>query len=203
MKIIFIRTAEHALYGTTTWPIDSTGLSSAGIEQSRQLASVLADRPITAICASMTVRVMETIRPLAERKGLVIQKEAAFNELDVGECAGLDHERVREVLGSVAWEEMLSNPIPDKRYFTNGETLNELAERSWAKLKQIVATSKNESDLVVIGTHEEVIGALLCKMIDAPLPRLWWWQPPYASTTEVQWRGGKWKLLHFGCAEHM
>lgn len=50
------------------------------------------------------------------------------------------------------------------RYFENGETLEEAANRAWEKLKKIVSIGKTD-DVIAISTHEEIIGALLCKMV--------------------------------------
>jgi len=164
--------------------------------------------PIVAVYSSPTVRAVETIRLLAEDRGLAIEQTTAFKALDMGECTGMTYEKTREITGFAAWAEVLSNPKSDMRYFKNGETLDELANRAWRELERIVEEHESEDDVVVISTHEEVIGALLCKMADMPLSRLWWWggrlRPPlYASITEVLWKNGKWRLIHFGCTKHL
>lgn len=208
MRIVFLRNAEHALYAAQCWPVDTTGLSPNGMVQSKRLFSSLANTPIVAVYSSPTVRAVETIRLLAEDRGLAIEQATAFKALDMGECTGMTYEKTREITGSAAWAEVLSNPKPDMRYFKNGETLDELANRAWRELERIVEEHESEDDVVVISTHEEVIGALLCKMADMPLSWLWWWggrlRPPlYASITEVLWKNGKWKLIHFGCTKHL
>lgn len=142
------------------------------------------------------------------QKGLPVQQTVAFRSLDMGECTGMTYDETRAAIGANDWEEVLSGPKADKRYFKSGESLSELARRSWIELERLIAACGSNDSTVVIGTHEEVIGALLCKMTALPLSRLWWWggrlRPPlYASITEVLWKNGQWTLVHFGCTKHL
>ncbi|MBP7427873.1 MAG: histidine phosphatase family protein [Candidatus Hydrogenedentes bacterium] len=209
MRLLLVRNAEHVGYAVQRWPEDDTGLSDRGLEQSKHLASHLADESIVCVFASPATRAVETVRYIAEKHRHSVQQTIAFKALDMGECTGLSYDETRKAIGDAAWDEVFRSPQENTRYFKNGETLAELADRSRDGLDQVVSEyGRDDGAVAIVGTHEEVIGVLLCKMTGMPLSRLWWWggrllPPLYASITEVLWKNGQWTLVHFGCTKHL
>lgn len=209
MKLLLLRNAEHMLSSEYVWPSNDTELSERGNLQAIDIAKKLESVPIAAIYSSIHVRAVKTVTPLARRKGLSIKKTQAFNALSIGDCVGATHEETCRRIGGEAWNELFTNPDPHRRYFTNGETLKDMSNRAMTKLDNIGASYARKGDVVVISTHEEIIGALLCRMMDIDLSRIWWWggrrhgSPLYGSITEITQDDNRWHLIRFGCTEHL
>ncbi len=206
MRVVLLRTAEHVSAIAGTWPTSDTQLTPCGLRQGGHLAEHLARQPLTSIYSSPTVRCVQTVSLLSTMTSLAVREAPELDALNMGVCAGMTHEAAHVLVGDEMWAELLTSPDPQKRYFNGGETLQEVADRACAKLSGIVANSREE-DVVVLCTHEEVIGAILCKAAGMPLAQVWWWGstsvPSYASTSELLWRGGRSTLLRFGCAGHL
>ena len=207
VKILLVRNAAHDAESNSRWPVDSTGLSSVGLAQRLRLCNALGGESIRDIYASHMSRSIETIRPLALLKGLPITECSEFNGIGMGRCAGMSYAEARELVGDEEFDKVTTNPDPKKRYFPDGETLEELEIRARTKLSSIVHAGKKDG-CAVICTHEEVIGALLCHITGMRLSRVWWWggrlRPPlYANITELLWENNEWTLVHFGCTLHL
>ncbi|MCB2199035.1 histidine phosphatase family protein [bacterium] len=208
MRILFVRNAEHANHGKGKWPEKVTALSAVGAQQAAALAGVLANGVNGRILSSPTERALATVRHLAERMNCQVEHDAAFAPLNVGGHVGKPYEETRKAFGDIIFTEILTNPSADRLYFDGGETLSEMAERAWARVLELVDQDGESNKVIVICSHEEVIGALLCKMAGMPLPNLWWWggrftPPLYANVSEVLWTGANWRLVSFGNISHL
>lgn len=208
MRLILVRNAEHAQYLSNRWSTRETELSPKGTKQALRIADCLRNVEIERIYASEMIRAAATVEPLADEMAVDIQTEAAFNPLDIGNHKGRPYEDTRRILGDEVFAEMVSRPQPDKRYFDGGETLREMAERAWQRVVELTQDECDAQSSLVVSTHEEVIGAVLCKMADMPLSRLWWWggrldTPLYASITHVIRQRGRWILESFGNTNHL
>jgi broad specificity phosphatase PhoE len=138
------------------------------------------------VYVSQTRRSVATVQPLADGRRVDIQVDKAFNPLDIGDHAGSRYEDTRRILGNDIFSELLTTPQPDKRYIAGGETLSEMAERAWRRILELTHDECGAQSSLVVITHEEVIGAVLCRMSDMPLSRLWWvgWTSGHTSVCE-------------------
>lgn len=208
MHLFLVRNAHHAAESERKWPVDDTELSCVGKVQSLKISEFFATKNISAMFSSTMLRARDTARPLEERLGLSVVERVGFNGINMGDLAGRNYEAATELLkADEDYKEMLTDPDPQKQYFQNGETLAQLAKRSGDELQRIVTGGKSR-DVIVIFTHEEVIGALLCQITGMGLSKIWWWggrshDPMYANITHLTYDRDVWKLLHFGCTRHL
>lgn len=208
MRLILVHNTEHASCAAGHWPGRDTELSPRGEEQSLKIAECLDDASVNSILSSHTRRGTDTVGALAAHHSERLNAECAFDLISIGEHMGLPYDESRALMGDDKCREMLTVPRPDTRYMSGGETLSEMAERAWQRVSQLVLDRSDAERSVTVSTHEEVIGAILCKMSDMPLSRLWWWagrleKPAYASITHVIYDEGRWTLENFGNTLHL
>lgn len=80
MRILLVRHAHAGVRGT--WPGDDLDreLSERGRREARDVLTRWAGEPIAAVHSSRAVRCMETVRPLADKLGLVVQESPQLLE---------------------------------------------------------------------------------------------------------------------------
>lgn len=88
MTLLLVRHADAGDRAAWTGDDLARPLSASGRAQSRALAELLADQPLTALLSSPAKRCVDTLEPLAAARGLEIATDdrlaegAAFEELD-------------------------------------------------------------------------------------------------------------------------
>jgi len=208
MRVILVRNAEHLGEDDTKtfWAGQEVGLNPRGKRQAETACERLLSSKPASIYSSDFLRAIETIEPLASALHIEIIQLQAFRSFDVGDFFGKSQEETISLLGKDVWHEIINCPDPCKRYFPNGETLQEEANRAWTGLLDIVS-KHSPDDSIVISTHLTIISCLLSRMIDLPLQRVWFWGGSMAadhpSITEVSHNQATWRLRYYGCAEHL
>jgi broad specificity phosphatase PhoE len=130
------------------------GLNEAGRAQSAALAERLPGRLIAALYSSPLRRAMETGRILGVPLGLLPVAVAGLAEVDVGSWTGLTRNQVEQRFpaGYSRW-------LEGGEGWEDGETFDELAERTRAALAALAAAHDGETILVV--THGGPIRVVL------------------------------------------
>ncbi len=204
MQIILVRNAEHIGEEKHFWAGKEVGLTQKGEKQAKLLCKRLEKEKIDAIYSSDFMRAIKTIQPLAEELKLDIAQNPDFRPFNMGKFMGWTEQATIEVLGEKTWQEIITNPNPKKRYFEGGETLEEEAERAWRGLETIL--TQHSKATIVISTHLTIIGSLLCRMIEIPLTKVWFWGgsivADHPAITNIVFQQGRWHLQHYGCTEH-
>lgn len=154
-------------HGQTAWNLErrfqgSTDieLTSAGLEQARRAARLLAALRPDAIIASDLMRTAATAAELAEITGLDVTHDEALRETYAGQWQGLTHEEIVERFGEqyAAWK----RGEPVRR--GGGELETEVAERAAPVVERSVEKLPPGGTLVVVshgGTIRTTIGRLL------------------------------------------
>lgn len=206
MRIILIRNATHIGEEKHFWADKEIGLSEKGKREAQLLCERLKEENPKAIYSSDFLRAIETVQPLAAELRLEITKSSSFRPFNVGKYFGWTQQATVEALGKEIWQEIITNPNPQKRYFEDGETLEEEAERAWGSFEEVLKNHSKE-DTIIISTHLTVIGSLLCKISGISLNNIWFWGGTMAadhpSFTIISSKQGGWYLQHYGCAEHL
>ncbi|WP_435166627.1 nucleotidyltransferase family protein [Paenibacillus glycanilyticus] len=128
-------------------------LSPQGEEAARKVADLLADEQISAIISSPYKRALQTVEPLALRRGLTIQVEEDFRERLLADRPQDDfHYAIRKV-----WEE--------EAFSWPGGESNLVAQHRGVQALQSVLR-RYQGDTIAIGTH----GNLMALMIKAFKP---------------------------------
>lgn len=204
MRIMLLRNSQHiGEVEQIVFADKKTALTSRGKQQAELLCQKLKTSNPVAIYSSDFLRAIETVQPLATQTSLEIKVSPAFRPFDVGECFGYTQTQVVEAIGAESWSEIMTGPNPSRRYFKDGETLEEQAERAWKGLKQIITKASEGS--VIISTHLSVINCILCRIFQVPLNKFWVWgrdtKSPHPSTTSFIYEQGNWYLENYNYTE--
>ena len=145
--IYFVRHCESIKTGSDR----GRGLTDAGQEQAQELVAFFKAIPIDAIYSSPMQRAMDSVRPLAEQRGLPIY-EAAFQERYFQETD--------ERLSPERLEELLKRSFQNDDYAQSGGESNQIARnRALVAIDQLLKTHPHHR--VVVATHGLVLALVL------------------------------------------
>lgn len=151
----------------------SAELTSAGIEQSFELANFLEQKSLKRIISSDYKRAVSSAKPLAERLGVSIETDERLRECDIGEVEDGDW---RAALGRCLDEPNLRLP--------KGETTSEAAVRGRAVIDELC-----DEGAVGIFTHGYLI-TIICKTIDPSIGYEFWAELLNPDVVEIRVREG-------------
>jgi 2,3-bisphosphoglycerate-dependent phosphoglycerate mutase len=139
---------------------EDRSLTHKGLKDARRVADILCEHPITAVFSSPTMRVRQTVEPLARRLGLRISTDERLRERQLGHwSADSFEEAVRRT-----WQDM------DFAY-PGGETNRQAQARALQWLQEIIRP-KAEAHILV-ATHGNLL-ALLLKHFDPAVDYEFW-----------------------------
>jgi broad specificity phosphatase PhoE len=121
-------------------------LNPTGQKQAQQVASLLAQRSISAVYASPMRRALETARAIATRCGADVVKREELVECDVGRWEGLSWDGIREQFPQ-EFENFQRDP--SQFPYLGGETYSDVAKRAVPVLEQLLQRHANERFVVV------------------------------------------------------
>ena len=149
--ILLIRHGHHDLVeGTLAGRAAGNHLSNTGRAQATWLASL----DVNAVHASPVERAQETARPLADRLGLPVRLDRAFDEIDFGEWT---MRTFAELDPDAAWQEWNGSRATARA--STGETMVGVQGRVAAGLIALAAAYPGE--VVAVVSHGDVIKAAL------------------------------------------
>ena len=152
--IYFIRHCESVKTGSDR----GRGLTDAGQEQAQELVAFFEMITIDAIYSSLMRRAIDSVRPLAEQRGLPIY-EAAFQERRFQETD--------ERLSPERLEELLKRSFQNDDYTQSGGESNQIAHnRALTAIDQLRKTHPHHR--VVVATHGLVLALVLGHYTERP-----------------------------------
>ena len=131
-------------------------LSPLGVEQSRQLARVLADVPLRAIFTSTLQRSVQMAAPIARARGVASVALAGLNELALGVLQGRFRDE-RDPEAQALWQQRKADPARFRA--PGGESFQELEARVLAALARMLESAPSGAALII--GHRESNRALL------------------------------------------
>lgn len=136
------------------------GLNRTGRAQAEALASTLREEPLKAIHSSPLARAMETAKVINRYHQVSLEQSNGLMEMDLGDFEGLQLEDLMKGYPDFfkQWSE-----DPALVRMPNGETLQEVQERAWALVEEIVRASSGGS--VLLCGHNFVNVTILCKIL--------------------------------------
>lgn len=153
MTILYIlRQAQNI--PTADLPQPEWPLTPSGQVQAQELAEKLNDTPIDAIVSSPYKRAMDTVKPLAQHKGLVIDIHQGLIDQAVSEewLPPIEYQALVEKM----WDDPHFLPYPE------GETNSACQERISLVMQQIVDAYPGKT--VLVCTHGQPMAQLLAKL---------------------------------------
>ena len=166
-----------ARHGETKWNAEGryqgqvdVPLSEVGEAQAQALGDRLRHVHIDRAVTSPLVRARRTAElALGATRVHMLKLDSGFAEIAHGtwegllasEIAAMDGERLR------AWRE-----APETVQMPQGESLQQVLDRSWSALQRAAVDLGPEDTLLVLA-HDAVNRVLLCRVLGLPLSRLW------------------------------
>ncbi|KFA87196.1 histidine phosphatase family protein [Archangium violaceum] len=160
------------------------GLSSAGRLQAERAARFLAEAPLLRIYTSPRQRARESAAPLAELKGMTVDTEAAFREIDFGLFEGLSYEEAEQRYPQVYAEWMAH---PTRVRFPEGESYPEMRERVLTAGREL--RTRHAGETFVLVSHGGVNRTLLAEALGMPDANLFRMEQGYASVNIIDFYG--------------
>jgi broad specificity phosphatase PhoE len=155
-------------------------LTPRGQEQAALLGRALVRAKPRLLLASPRQRALETARAIGASSGLDVIVEPRLEDIDYGEWTGLTH---TEVAKRWPGDYDIYRRATDRSAFPSGESMLDLETRVANLLSEL--SKRNEHGTVVLVTHDIVIRALVCRLLDAPLAAMHRLCVDVASTTGV------------------
>lgn len=200
MKLFLIRHGQSITNETGTFAghLD-VPLSDRGRVQASRIPTFFQDIPVDAIYSSDLSRAMETVRPLAEAKGLTVTPDRGLRETYAGDWEGMlfvdlplrypeEHRIWTEDIGAARC--------------TGGESMAETAARVDAALRRIAEA--HPDDTVVVASHGAALRATLTLWETgsvAAMQQHGWMSN--AGIAEIDYRDGTFTALRENMTEHL
>ncbi|MEM9800560.1 MAG: histidine phosphatase family protein [Planctomycetota bacterium] len=141
-------------------------LSKEGIEQSDAVAGSLAEAPLQRVASSPLQRALVLGEKVAEAAGLDCRVDPRFAELHRGRWQGLPRVDYVERWAADA-EAYWRDPMRWRGH--GGETEEELVERAWPALIEVVESV--DGGVAAVAAHRQVLRALVAAAIGVPPAR--------------------------------
>jgi alpha-ribazole phosphatase len=144
-----------------------TPLNDTGATQAKLLSLRLAAEPLQAVYSSDLKRALETARIIAEPHGLVVQTLPQLREINFGAWEGLTHQEIKTRFGDISdrWY-----AAPGSVRIPDGETFQELRERAYDAVKDLV--KRHDQSSIAVVTHGATIRAIICALLDIDLNKV-------------------------------
>ncbi|GAA1596543.1 histidine phosphatase family protein [Kribbella hippodromi] len=165
---------QDKIQGQADIPLDPVGL-----DQARAAAARLATLAPTRLYASDLQRAATTAGQLAALTGLEIEYDKALREIDVDDWAGLT---MAELTTRNPEAAARIRSGESQRRGSNGETVEEVADRFAAALARI-ADQGTPEDTIVIATHGLAARVGICLFLGIPHPN---W-PAFGALSNCNW----------------
>lgn len=180
-------------HGETAFNRDGRGLGQAdvpltelGERQARAVGAAFAGSPLACILSSPLTRARKVADAIAAETGVAVETRNALTEMDVGDTEGLGFAEMRarfpEFIREWAGPHAVDTPLP------GGESLRDVAGRLGPILAELHSVGAGD---VVVVSHNFVLKAMLCALLDVPLENFRAFQMDLASITTVTLRNGR------------
>ncbi|WP_239470382.1 histidine phosphatase family protein [Archangium violaceum] len=160
------------------------GLSASGRLQAERAARFLAEAPLLRIYASPRQRALESAAPLAELKGMAVDTEEAFRELDFGLFEGLSYEEAEKRHPEV-YAEWMAHPTQVR--FPEGESYPEMRERVRSAGRAL--RTRHAGETFVLVSHGGVNRTLLAEALGMPDANLFRLEQGYGAVNIIDFYG--------------
>lgn len=192
-------------HGESTWNeigryqgrID-TELSDLGHRQAAATGKQLKSQRLDAIYASPLRRALVTAMYIATEQELDVRVDENLTEIDHGQWNGLTQDEVEKRFGPLL---QLWQTQPSKAQMPGGDNLVDVARRSLAALRNIVAAHSGQR--VLITTHDAVLRVIVCHVLGLTLDQIWCVKTENASISRIDCSDDEYRLLQLNDTCHL
>ena len=162
-------------HGQTAWNAElifrgrrDIELNERGERDASAIAGALRHKNFDAIYTSPLARALETARPLAASLHHGITPVQGLTDINYGDWEGVPYQEIKTRYADLlaTWEQE-----PELVRFPQGETLDEVRERSFGALRELAEKHANGSILIV--SHRVVNKVLLCAVLGLSTAHFW------------------------------
>jgi probable phosphomutase (TIGR03848 family) len=153
-----VANSENILAGQTP----GVRLDSVGVEQSKKLAEVLGELPITSVYVSPLERCMATIEPWLSKYGsqTPVHSDPRIIEPDYGRWSG---RKLDELALDPLWNSVQNNP--QEVIFPSGERFADVWERVKSFFETIKEVASGQENIIVV-SHGDIIKFLIANLLN-------------------------------------
>jgi len=180
-------------HGETAFNRDGKGLGRAdepltevGENQARLTGQAFANRPIGQVLTSPLSRARRVAEAIASNSGAPIEPRDSLVEMDLGSTEGVTYAETAARYPD--FMRQWAGPGAAHAIFPGGESVAGVAARAAPVLAALPA---HQEGRLVIVSHNFVLRALLCTLLDVPIENFRAFQLDLASITTVSIRGGR------------
>ncbi|APE11286.1 histidine phosphatase family protein [Rhodococcus sp. 2G] len=174
MQLLLIRHAEPNNARAETGGADPP-LTEAGRLQASRLPDSLSPYNITRLFSSPQLRALQTAEPVAERRGLDVEKMEDIAEYDYGHDHYFTIDAAKDV-APAAYKRILAGHLPD---FVDGDAFRTRVLRG---IDHVVDTC-DHAETVALFAHGGVVNIVLQHLLELPRPLMF--PIEYASVTRI------------------
>jgi len=198
-RIILIR------HGETEWNRDGrflgwreSDLTELGRQQAGALALALRNTPLSAIYSSPSQRTVITAQAINVHHGLEIHTDPRLRELNQGQVEGLTASQIRARFPGLL--ERLNTDLTSV-HLPGGETFDELQDRAWAALRDVMGA--HPTSIVAVVAHMWTIKVIVARILGAPLSATWHFTVAPGSLTIIGYEWGRLSVLNLNDTHHL
>ena len=174
-------------------------LNETGIKQAELLAQGLKDVPIDVFISSPLQRAYLTTLKVAELHGKEIEyTDPRLREINFGDWS---KQRLTDLKSKYPEKFDMWIKKPWLVIHTNGESLQDVQDRSRAALNDIVA--RYPSKTVFVGAHSHLNAALLCSVLEVDLDHFRKFAQSNTCVNVLEYKNGTWKALLINSTAHL
>ncbi len=146
-----------------------TDISEKGAKQLEFLAERFRNVPLDKIYASRLIRAQKTAKAIADVKGMEVQTNNDFIEINLGNLDGLPFEHIFDTHPDLkySWYNEPHTFAPP-----GGETMQDVYTRAKNGLKKLIDNPENEGKSILIVTHGCLLRNLMCSVLFDDIKRL-------------------------------
>jgi broad specificity phosphatase PhoE len=168
-RIYFIRHGEtdynvqHRFQGSTDNPLNERGL-----EQASSLWEPMSKISLDTIYVSPYKRTMQTAEQVLAGRSIPLVYEPRLREIHCGQWEGLDRKQIES-----RWPGMIElwEHRPDKLQMPDGESFQQVQNRSVDAFKEILEREKGKNTAIV--THMLTIQLIMSQLLNIPIRDVW------------------------------
>lgn len=200
MKLFLIRhgqtawNREQVFRGGTDIELDETGL-----EQARLLAERLKSSGVARIYSGPLSRARQTAQAIADACGREVSVDPGLDDMRFGLWEGMAHTEVAEKHPD---EYQVWKTEPWRVRIPGGSTLDEVGERAWAAVREIVSGGGDRETAAVV-THRVVLKLLALRMLGLGPEGFWRIKLSPCGLSAFEWDGERYVMQSFNDTCHL
>jgi 2,3-bisphosphoglycerate-dependent phosphoglycerate mutase len=182
LDLVLVRHADPVPSGTPDYDEQERPLSDEGRHQAEELADELEPYQLHGIYSSPYPRAVQTVEPIARRRGLKVQ---LLDDM---------RERLLSPAALPGWRGHLERSFADDDYaVTGGETSRDAQRRGMGMLDLLRARHLN-GGRILVASHSALI-TLILRALGPDVGYAFWEAMPYPAVYWLQHDGGAWRVM--------